>query len=315
VIEKKKRRVVVVSPVHNRKDLTLMCLRSLGRADKSGIEMSIIIVDDGSTDSTEAAIADEFPEVRVIRGDGNLWFTGGMNVGLRAALDDDPDYILAINNDTVFDDKFLVRMVECAENNPRSVVGALLLLWDEPHKVFQVAPSWDVWSGGFRHWQKQTVWTVPERPWEVELIVGNCVLFPVAAIRECGLMLEDKLPHYGDAEYTPRMRRRGWKLLIEPGARAFCQPNTPPPSLRKMAFGEMFRTAFLDLGNANSVRRRFYANWYGAPNKIEAVAALPIFYIRYLLGKNIEGNYSNQIPEPTMKEMFSNKVVEGGRSL
>ncbi len=122
-------------------------------------------------------------------------------------------------------------------------------------------------------------------------------------------MLEEKLPHYGDAEYTPRMRRKGWKLLIEPHARAFCQPNTPPPSLRKMPLKKLFRTAFLDLGNANSIRRRFFANWYGAPNKLEAVAALPIFYIRYLLGINVEGDYSRTVEEVPLKTMFADKTV------
>lgn len=304
------RKIAVVTPVHNRKDITLLCLRSLSRVKREGLQLEITIVDDGSTDGTSDAVKAEYPDVNIIHGDGSLWFTGGMNRGIMAAMKGDPDYVLAINNDSIFDEAFLERMVSCAERHPRSVVGPLLLLWDQPHRVFQVSPRWETLSGGVRHWQQQTIWTVPESAWETELIVGNCVLFPADAIRECGLMNERRLPHYGDAEYTPRMRRAGWRLLIEPSARVFCQPNTPPPSVRKMGLKKQLRTLFFDLGNASSLRRRFYGNWYAAPNKLKAIAALPIFYSRYLLGLNLEGEYALKIRELPLKELFAAQIVD-----
>lgn len=302
-------RVEIVTPVHNRRDLTLQCLRSLERIDRTGLEIHVVIVDDGSTDGTSDAIAENYPDVEIVRGDGNLWFTAGTNRGIEAALRHNPDFILTINDDEVFDDKFLQIMIETARAHPRSVVGALLLLWDTPHRVFQVAPQWNVWMGGFRHWIKQTVWTVPPRPFEVELIVGNCVLFPVEAIRECGLMNERRFPHFGDAEYTPRMRRRGWRLLVEPRARVFCQPNNPASKVTKMSWRKMLRTLFVDLGNSHSLRRRFLANWYGAPSKFEAVLAFPVFWIRWLGGRNIEGGYAESVDEKPLAETMADKVV------
>jgi GT2 family glycosyltransferase len=288
----------------------LQCLKSLSRINKEGLAIHIIIVDDGSTDGTGEAIAENYPEVEIIKGDGNLWFTAGTNRGIEAALKHNPNYILTINDDAVFDSNFLQRMIECAETNPKSVVGSLLLLWDTPHKIFQVAPQWDVWSGGYRHWVQQTVWTVPKRAWEVELIVGNCVLFPVEAINECGLMDEKRFPHFGDAEYTPRMRRRGWRLLIEPRARVFCQPNNRPPKISRMPFKKFVKTLFLDLGNTHSLRRRFLATWCGAPNRFEGMLAFPVFFIRWLFGKNIEGNYAQQIKEKPLAETFSDKIIQ-----
>src|SRR5205823_5282998 len=134
------------------------------------------------------AIREQFPSVELIQGDGNLWFTEGTNTGVRAALKHDPKYVLLINDDSVFDEHFLVRLVETAETNPRSVVGPVLLLWDQPHKVFQISPVWDTWHGGWRHWHQQTFWMLPKKTWKVDLIVGNCLLVPAEAIRECGLM-------------------------------------------------------------------------------------------------------------------------------
>jgi GT2 family glycosyltransferase len=299
----------IVTPVHNRRSETLRCLKSLSRSKLDGIEAHVIIVDDGSTDGTAEAVRTEYPSVEIVQGDGNLWYTAGANRGLEAALRHDPDYILAINNDSIFDENCIRRMVECAEKHRKSVVGALLLDWDEPPKIFQVAPKWSTWLGGYRHWRNQSVWTVPAEPWEVELIVGNCVLFPAASVREVGLMDEKKLVQYGDAEYTPRMRRRGWRLLIEPKARVFCQPNAIVSGLRKQSVRKQLSEIFLKPYAPYSIRRRFNSALGGAPSKLEGLLAVPIFYLRVLIGKNIEGKWGANLPEPPLSEVYASKVV------
>ena len=55
------KRVELVTPVHNRRDITLQCLRSLSRIDRTGLDIHITVVDDGSTDGTGDAIREQFP--------------------------------------------------------------------------------------------------------------------------------------------------------------------------------------------------------------------------------------------------------------
>jgi GT2 family glycosyltransferase len=308
--QEKLTRVEIVAPVYNRCDITLQCLKSLSRLNKSGLDVHVIIVDDGSSDGTSEAIAREFPDVEVIHGDGSLWFTGGTNRGIEAALKHNPDYILTMNDDSVFDSEFLLRMIETATKYEKSIVGCLLCLWDEPHKIFQVSPRWETLSGGWRHWYQQTVWSVPNQPWEVDLIVGNCILFPAEAIRTFGLMDEKRFPHYGDSEYTPRMRKNGWRLIIEPKARIFCQPNNLPPSVRKMSLSKKLETLVFDLGNAHSLRRRLYGNICGAPNAFSGILAFFVFYLRLLLGNNIESpHWLKKDIEPPLSETFSHRIL------
>lgn len=303
-------KVEIVTPVHNRKEITLQFLRSFEQINQDGLETHIIVVDDGSTDGTSEVIEKEFPAVKIIKGDGNLWYAGGVNRGIEWALERQPDFILIINDDTVQEPNFLQYLIECARKNPRSIVGPLLLLWSEPEKLFQTSPQWDVWAGGWKHWQNQTVSTIPQKPWEVELIVGNCFLLPVAAVKENGLMNAERFPHFGDAEYTPRMRRNGWKLLIEPRAKIFCQPNISPPRLRSMSYKKLFHTLFVDKINGHSFRKRLYANLDGAPNRTEGVAAFFIFYIRLLIGKNAEGSWASRQIEKPLSETCRDKIVK-----
>ena len=297
-------KIEVVTPVHNRKDLTLRCLKSLAEADLSGIDLHVIVVDDGSTDGSAEAISNEFPDVTIIPGDGNLWYTAGTNVGLNAALQNAPDFILAINNDSEFEPKFLQYMLESANSHPRSVIGAILVSWDDKKRVFQVSPKWNVWWGGMRHWVKQTVDTLPSKPWEVELIVGNCVLFPAEAIREVGLMDEKRLPQYGDAEYTPRMRKAGWRLFADPRARVYCKPNDVPEKISKMGLRRMASTMLLDPYHPHSLRRRLNMIVGSAPNKAEGYAAFIIFFVRVVLGRNIEGRWAQEQNERPLSEIY-----------
>jgi GT2 family glycosyltransferase len=306
----KLQRVEVVTPVHNRRAETLRCLKSIERADKTGLDLHIIVVDDGSTDGTAESIRERFPEVELVESDGTLWYTAGTNRGIEAALRHEPDFILAINNDQIFEEKCILYMVDCAMKHQRSVVGALLLNWETPHKIFQVSPRWEFWSGGYRHWHHQTVWTVPKKRWRVDAIVGNCVLYPTRAIRESGLMDEKSLVQYGDAEYTPRMRRRGWRLLIEPRARVFCKPNDMVSGFRKLRVKEQIDRVVFQSTSPYSIWRRIYMNLGGAPNKVLGLLAVPIFFFRLAIGRNIEGAWAAAQKEKPLSETFASAVID-----
>jgi len=303
------KRIEIVTPVHNRRDETLQCLRSLYRSALADIHLHIIVVDDGSTDGTATAIEREFPDVEIIKADGSLWYTAATNRGFEAALKHKPDYILAINNDSIFDEHCIQRLVNCAEDHPRSVVGGLLLNWETPHKVFQVSPRWELKLGGYRHWQHQTVWTVPNRPWEVDLIVGNCVLFPAQCVSEVGFMNE-RLVQFGDAEYTPRMKRLGWRLIIEPSARVFCKPNDIVTGFRKLPLGDQFNQVFRNPAGPYSWQRRFYGILYGAPSHLQGIVAIPVYLIRQLLGKNHEGSWTMNQSERPLSQIYTSAVVD-----
>ena len=79
-----KENVYIIIPVHNRKEITLKCLDTLkqnGDLDK----YYVIVIDDGSTDGTSEAIQSLYPDVIILTGDGNLWWTGAIKKGMEYA--------------------------------------------------------------------------------------------------------------------------------------------------------------------------------------------------------------------------------------
>ena len=283
-----KLKVEIVTPVHNRRETTLQCLRSLARIDKTDLEVHILVVDDGSIDGTSAAIAESFPDVQIVKGDGTLFYCGGTNRGIIAALERNPDYIVTINDDTVFHERFLQRLIKAAKANPHSIVGALLLLWNEPHKVFQVDFKWKTLAGGWLQRKNMTAFDFPETAFEVEGMAGNCVLFPVSAIRECGLMDAEKFPHnWGDIQYVVRMKKSGWRLLVEPKSYVWCEPNTNPKPLHQLSMREIFYNLFESKKHPMNLKRQFMAHWDCAPSKAGALIGFWV-YLLILSTKSIK---------------------------
>ena len=283
-----KTKVALVIPVYNRRETTLRALKSLSRVQTTGIETRIFIVDDGSSDGTSEAVESMFPDVELIRGDGSLHYAGGTNLGIRAASEWDPDHYLLMNDDSVFHERFLERLLETAEEFPRSVVGALLLLWDEPHKVFQVGQEWRTFRDGWQIPEHLTAFKVPNEAFEVECLVGNCTLVPAKAVLECGVLDAKRFPHgWGDAQYFMRLRKAGWNLLVQPRAYVWCEPNTYPPPLHSLDLRRTLEVLFVDQRHPSNFMRQFKARWHSAPNPFAAVIAFGVYLLK-IVGKTLK---------------------------
>ncbi len=277
-------KVGIVIPVYNRRKITMQGLASLAKIDTTGLDVRTFIVDDGSTDGTSDAIRGKFPDVEIIPGDGTLHYAAGTNRGIEAAMRWRADFIAAMNDDSVFHDQFLQRLIGTARSNPRSIVGSLLLLWDEPHRVFQVGQVWKTLKGGWEIPQDMTAFTVPREAFEVECIVGNCVLISAEAVRECGVLDEKRFPHgWGDAQYMARLRKAGWTLLVEPRSYVWCEPNTYPPPLHSLSLKKRLNILFRDDKNPLNLKRQFVLRWESAPSKIAAVAAFLVYCVHLTL--------------------------------
>jgi N-acetylglucosaminyl-diphospho-decaprenol L-rhamnosyltransferase len=99
------------------------CLDSLLRQDvPSAKAMEIVVVDNASTDGTVELLAYEYPDIRVVRSATNIGFAGGVALGTK---DFDGDVIVLLNNDAVFEDGAVARLVDELYRPGNSMVAAV----------------------------------------------------------------------------------------------------------------------------------------------------------------------------------------------
>jgi GT2 family glycosyltransferase len=101
-------KISIVTLTWNTTDVTIEFLRSLNEhCTYSNLE--VIIVDNGSKEDPTPAFKDIYPSAIVICNGKNLGFTGGNNIGIKAATG---DYLFIVNNDTEFTPGLLEGLLE-----------------------------------------------------------------------------------------------------------------------------------------------------------------------------------------------------------
>lgn len=128
----------VVIPTFNRKKQLLELLIQLKQQKAGTLKVAIVVVVDGSTDGTMEMLQSDFPEVYIIKGDGNWWFTRSMNEGCKYAVDVlGAKLIITSNDDLVLpNDEYFLRLhknyVDCGGN---CVIGSVAYSLSEPRMI------------------------------------------------------------------------------------------------------------------------------------------------------------------------------------
>lgn len=246
--------ISIVCPVHNKLEYTKKCLESLNAsiaATGYPDRFEIVLVDDGSTDGTEDFVRNNYPEVRVLTGDGNLWWSGGMNMGARDALARGAEYILLINNDNTFETDFLEKLVEFTKQEQFKLVGALVM-------DVKTGQPWayggflDMRTGALGMYDKPKVPNVDH--YAVDLLPGMGTLIHKSVFKKIGFWDSKKFPQYfGDSDFTLRAKECGFQPYIFFGARLWNDTRNTGDSLHGGSFKKMVNSLFSIRSHYNMV--------------------------------------------------------------
>ena len=186
-----------------------------------GWRLRVMVVDNGSTDGSPAAISGEFPNVEFVVLAENRRFAGGNNEGLRRAMARMDDAIMLLNNDTEADPGMLEHLILALEQEPRA--GAVAPL------IYFGAPSRTIWYAGGRcipalgHASHRGLRTLDDgryRSLEETGYLTGCALLAWRSVWErTGLLDERYFIYAEDCDWCLRARAAGFRLLFVPTAR------------------------------------------------------------------------------------------------
>jgi GT2 family glycosyltransferase len=188
----------------NGKEDTLACLRSL-----EGEEVDVIVVDNASEDGTAEAVSG----VDLIRNERNLGYAGGMNVGIRRALERGAEAVLLLNNDVEVEPGAIEALIAATE--AAGAVCPLIVFADDPGRIWYSGARFDPRRGynGLHRTDE------PAAVRETERICGAAVLIPRETLERVGDFGEDLFAYVEDADWSLRARAAGLHLAVEPRSR------------------------------------------------------------------------------------------------
>ena len=200
------------------------CLTSLFASDPWGGEMEVFLVDNGSTDGSQAVAAKAFPTITLVQNADNRGFASAINQGLHLARG---ELALILNPDVALLPTAIPRLVAfMVEHAQAAVVGPKLL---NPDGSVQGSARRDPspWTGLFGRSALLTrlfpgnpisrrelpgLASHGDEPLGVDWVSGACFLVRRKAYEEIGLMDERFFLFWEDADWCLRFRRAGWRV-------------------------------------------------------------------------------------------------------
>lgn len=235
--------VAVLITVHNRKENTLACLEHLfGATLPEQHSLEVFLVDDGSTDGTSGAVKEQFPQVNIIRGTGNLFWNRGMHLAWKtAAQTRNFDYYFWLNDDTlIFKDalKNLVKSCEF-EKNQKIICGTTVDSVDK-NKI--------TYGGRFKY---KGLVSPTSHNQTCDYFNGNIVLIPKFVYNKIGNLDPTFTHSLGDFDYGLRAKKMGIESIVAHGVLGSCSLNRDLPVWLnpKISFKKRWNTFRTPLGH------------------------------------------------------------------
>lgn len=209
-------RVAIIVPNWNGADLLRVCIDSLLAQTYS--KLSIIIVENGSVDSSLDILNSYGKKITVLAQDHNLGFAGGVNTGIEYAIENNFEYIALFNNDARAEKEWIQNLVDILDGeNEVGIVTSKILI--EGTNTLDSTGDWFSTTGmPFPRGRGE----IDKKQFDKNTLVfgasGGASLYRTALFNDIGLFDEDFFAYYEDVDISFRAQLKGWLVKYEPTA-------------------------------------------------------------------------------------------------
>ncbi len=207
--------LAIVIPVHNRLSYTDSILGELRQAEYD--EALVVVVDDGSTDGTKEHLERDHPDVVLLPGTGDLWWSGAVNLGCRFAIDQGSALLVLFNNDNVrISPNCVGELARCLERFGGCVSSVVL---EEnggvPHRIRNAGGTLTWPSRGIMLREEGAEYDPASGVVECDWLAGMSLAFGARLFTELDGFDAQQFPQYrGDTDFTLRARLLGKSCVV-----------------------------------------------------------------------------------------------------
>jgi GT2 family glycosyltransferase len=191
------------------------CLDSLKHQAQSH---TIVVVDNGSVDNSIEIIEKNYPDVLLIRHPKNKGFAGGVNAGIKHAIEKGAKYVALLNNDAVADDNWLRNLVEFLDDSPKAGIATSKICDDKKTHLDSTGDLYTIWGLPYPRGRGEEFSDKYDKDTWVFGASGGASMYRVKTLEQIGLFDEDFFAYYEDVDISFRAQLAGWKIAYVPSA-------------------------------------------------------------------------------------------------
>lgn len=213
---------------------TLECLRSIEKIPQKDIKLSVVVIDNAST-AKFSVPKEEFKKInlKIIRVEENLGFSGGQNEGIIYSLENGADYVVVLNNDTFVDPNLIKELLKGFEDDKHIGVVSPKIYFAKNHEFHKDRYQQEdlgkvIWyAGATMDWK--TVIGHHRGVDEVDkgqfnegshtgFATGCCMMIKREVINQIGLFDHNYFLYYEDVDYSMRAKAENYRIAYIPKA-------------------------------------------------------------------------------------------------
>lgn len=209
--------ISIIIPNFNGKHHLESCLPSL--YIQSHKDFEIIIIDNGSTDTSVDYIKKNYPDIKIIELGKNYGFAKAVNIGIKYTLQNKYNkYILLLNNDIECDKHFISELLKGFKNESIGSVGGKMLNYYKRNIIDDTGIQLKFKSPPRPRGHN----TLDEHQYDnEEYIFGACggaAIYKREVFDKIGKFDEDFVSYYEDVDFSFKLQYFGYKCLYNPKA-------------------------------------------------------------------------------------------------
>ena len=269
-------KIIVAFTCFNRKDKTLNCIHTIKNGNPH-LDFLFVVCDDASKDGTYEALL-EIDNVKVIRGNGGLYYTGGMRKAIGYIINERlmSDYVLLINDDVSFFNQAIERMVIQQKRIKADVIVGCTC--DNEGRLTYGGITYP--KNGSLKYTKHG----PGMSDACDTFHANCVLMTYETFIEAGNM--DECYHYslGDFDYGLKIKKNGKTIKISDNYVGTCIIDKKEGTYRDQSLSRIQRIIKKESAKGVPTKEWFHfvhKNFGLVPAIIHSIGP----YIKIILGK------------------------------
>jgi GT2 family glycosyltransferase len=218
-------KIAALITCHNRKNKTLTCLKSLYEAKTNYPKefiFDVYLTDDGSTDGTGYAVRKQYPNVKILKGNGKLYWAGGMRNSWNEALKDDYDGYLLVNDDTILFKNLFEEITNTEKFSLQNYQKKGIYIGStKDNKTMQLTYGGAVLRNNFFLTYEKL--SPSGQPQLCDLGNANIMYVSSEVINKIGILNDSYQHGVADYDYTLTARKKGIPVLIVPDFCGMCE--------------------------------------------------------------------------------------------